>query len=332
MHSEENYIFESENPYLQEESFESLIHLVNSLNEASTAVNLTQSALMVEALLQKILANNNSSKVGEIKAAVDYWAMLGEFQAANEKELAAISAFRQALKLNPRHSSALVGISVSYTNEGEEERANQALIEWIRTQYPNFHFHVSELEDFSLTSALASHYEKVLQSCTQSSSGDDHVDPDLLIGLGILYYSMGAKIVIEEGKEGRALNCFKRALTLRPHDASLLNRIGATLANEHQSEQAIAYYERALIERPNFMRALHNLGVAKMNLGKHEEACFHLFEAVSQGHLSSRNQIHISKTCWDTLKRNFILMDRYDLVDFCDTKNLAQLRSAIYKN
>ena len=71
--------------------------------------NLSLAALAFEAAVQKDPQH------------IAAWVKLGESQAQNEKETPAIRALEQALKLDPSNLEALMGLAVSYTNEGYEK-------------------------------------------------------------------------------------------------------------------------------------------------------------------------------------------------------------------
>lgn len=58
-------------------------------------------------------------------------------------------------------------------------------------------------------------------------------------------------------------------------DYLLWNRLGATLANGGDPEQAVDAYRRALEIKPTFTRAIANLGVACLNIGVYREAAEH---------------------------------------------------------
>ncbi len=114
----------------------------------------------------------------------------------------------------------------------------------------------------------------------QLSPDGEHMDPDVQVGLGVLFY--GAE------EYDKAVDCFTAALASSEQGTSnqrgqlhlLWNRLGATLANSGRSEEAIAAYEKALLIHPNFVRARYNLGVSCINIGCHAEAAGHLLASL----------------------------------------------------
>lgn len=79
----------------------------------------------------------------------------------------------------------------------------------------------------------------------------------------------------------KTIDCFKAALSIRPDDAILWNRLGASLANSNRSEEAVDAYFKALQLKPTFVRARYNLGVSCINIGCYKEAAEHLLSGLS---------------------------------------------------
>ncbi|OJJ46099.1 hypothetical protein ASPZODRAFT_152330 [Penicilliopsis zonata CBS 506.65] len=235
--------------------------------------NLSLAALAFEAAVQKDPQH------------VQAWTMLGAAQAQNEKELPAIRALEQALKIDPNNLDALMGLAVSYTNEGYDSTAYRTLERWLSVKYPTIidPKNITPDSNLGFTDRQILHDRVIdlfIQAAQLSPSGE-HMDPDVQVGLGVLFYCA------EE--YDKAVDCFSAALastesgTVNQKEQLhlLWNRLGATLANSGRSEEAIEAYEQALNINPNFVRARYNLGVSCINIGCYPEAAQHLLGALA---------------------------------------------------
>ncbi|OAA60967.1 peroxisomal targeting signal receptor [Niveomyces insectorum RCEF 264] len=323
----EPYQFEEENLFQQHPNpFEEGVRIMNENG------NLSLAALAFEAACERE------------PARVEAWVYLGQAQAQNEKETAAIRALEQALKLDPTNLPGLMALAVSYTNEGYDTTAYRTLERWLSAKYPQVlpPVELSSPADVGFTDRQQLHEritERFIQAAQLSPDGE-HMDPDVQVGLGVLFYG---------GEDfDKAVDCFHAALASSELGTSnqrsqlhlLWNRLGATLANSGRSEEAIAAYEKALALAPNFVRARYNLGVSCINMGCYEEAAGHLLAAlamhktveksgreqareilggaaagVTDAHLDRLTMQNRSTTLYDTLRRVFGLMDRRDLAD-----------------
>jgi len=289
--------------------------------------NLSLAALAFEAAVQKDPQH------------VEAWTMLGSAQAQNEKEAPAIRALEQALKLDRSNLDALMGLAVSFTNEGYDSTAYRTLEQWLATKYPQIidQSALSSATDMGFTDRHQLH-EKVTNlfiQAAQLSPDGEHMDPDVQVGLGVLFYG--------DEEYAKAVDCFEAALASTESGSSnqrrqvhlLWNRLGATLANSGRSEEAIAAYEKALTLNPNFVRARYNLGVSCINIGCYEEAAQHLLgalamhkvvekegrerarevvgEGVDDAELERMMQQNQSANLYETLRRVFSQMGRRDL-------------------
>lgn len=319
-----NYMFEEDNFFTQ---------VGNPFEEGQRIMqeggNLSLAALAFEAAVQK---DTNH---------VEAWVALGQAQAQNEKETPAIRALEHALMIDPTNLDALMGLAVSYTNEGYDATAYRTLERWVATKYPSIATQPlsTETDGIGFTDRHQLH-EKVTElfiNAAQLSPDGEAMDPDVQVGLGVLFY--GAE------EYDKAVDCFGAALastetgsTNRQSELHLLwNRLGATLANSGRSEEAIDAYGRALELRPNFVRARYNLGVSCINIGCYAEAAQHLLGAlamhkvveregrekarevvgdgVDEAKLERMIQQNQSTNLLDTLRRVFAQMDRRDLQD-----------------
>jgi len=317
-----DYLFEEDNAFRAVPNpFEEGVKIMNE------GGNLSLAALAFEAAVQKEPSH------------IEAWTMLGSAQAQNEKESPAIRALEQAIKIDPTNLDALMGLAVSYTNEGYDTTAYRTLERWLSTKYPQIVSpnDLSPEAEMGFTDRHLLH-EKVTDvfiTAAQLSPQGAHMDPDVQVGLGVLFY--GAE------EYEKAVDCFSAALASTENGTVnsssqihlLWNRLGATLANSGRSEEAIAAYEKALTLNPNFVRARYNLGVSCINIGCYPEAAQHLLGALAmhkvveeQGReraqeivdgtlneeeldrMISQNQ---STNLYDTLRRVFSQMGRRDL-------------------
>jgi peroxin-5 len=135
----------------------------------------------------------------------------------------------------------------------------------------------------------------------------------------------------------RAHDCFSAALSVRPDDWLLYNRVGATLANGGRAEEALPYYYRALEINPAYIRARFNLGISCINLKRDEEAAQHILDAlVLQENDGLRgledNHDVTSNALWDSLKTCCLHMQRIDLAAMCDYQDLEGMRNQVEKS
>ncbi|XP_069328991.1 PEX5-related protein isoform X3 [Eulemur rufifrons] len=259
------------------------------------------------------------------------WQFLGITQAENENEQAAIVALQRCLELQPNNLKALMALAVSYTNTGHQQDACESLKNWIK-QNPKYKYLVkSKKGSPGLTrrmskspvdsSVLEGVKELYLEAAHQNG---DVIDPDLQTGLGVLFHL--------SGEFNRAIDAFNAALTVRPEDYSLWNRLGATLANGDRSEEAVEAYTRALEIQPGFIRSRYNLGISCINLGAYREAVSNFLTALSLQR-KSRNQQQvphpaISGNIWAALRIALSLMDQPELFQAANLGDLDVLLRA----
>ena len=244
---------------------------------------------------------------------VEAWLKLGEVQTQNEKEIAGISALEKCLDLHPENSEALMTLAISYINEGYDNAAFATLERWISTKYPQVadkarqqNLEIIDEDRYTLNKRVTN----LFMSAAQLSPDQASMDADVQMGLGVLFYA--------QEDFDKTIDCFKAALSIRPNDPLLWNRLGASLANLNRSEEAVDAYFKALELKPTFVRARYNLGVSCINIGCYKEAAEHLLSGLAmhevEGQETTLNQ-NQSSSLMETLKRAFIALDRRDLVE-----------------
>jgi peroxin-5 len=293
---------------------------VQAWNEAnrllSAGGSLSDSALMIETFLRRA-TNAEFEQTGVTRAAA--WAVLGRTQAENEMEDKALAAFEEGRKTIADDPAAravagelLTNLAISYVNESLDLAALTTLHQLLETLHPTHAGQAPSRSEFiasdnpwALHQRMTNQY---LALAREQYAAAGTVDPDVQVGLGTLYYM--------QGEFGEARSCWVAALGERPDDYLLWNRLGATLANGGDPEEAVDAYRRALEIKPTFTRAIANLGVACLNIGVHREAAEHFLAALAlQPNDGGGGTAPEAYSLWATLRRALIALDQPQLAE-----------------
>ncbi|CAG8444961.1 8511_t:CDS:2 [Ambispora leptoticha] len=309
-----NYKFQPNNPYL------------------STPDHILKQSVQHGNLKESILALEATVRLDPLNA--DAWHLLGIRQQENELDEHAIAALRKAVSLNPKLSDGWMALAVSYTNRNIRPEIYNALESWLRNH--DKYAQIYERECAKGSGSGSNHHKLITDSFLQAaSSNPQYIDAEVQIGLGILFH------VSEE--YDKTIDCFLAALSVRPNDYLLWNRLGATYTISRQPEKSMKAYFNALEIKPTFIRARYNLAVSCLNLGQIHEAAEHLLaslalqdldidleydEVVGVGSAGGPLLIPtvMSSDIWHTLKMCCAAMNRQDLVEKCDQRDLKAFR------
>ncbi|TDL26225.1 peroxisome targeting signal receptor [Rickenella mellea] len=291
-----DYVFETNNKYLADNTTSPLAQAKALLEQNGS---LTEAALLLEAAIQK-------GDLGE--GGYEAWILLGDTRSMDEREEAGMRALTEGVKRAEAagaRGAGMLSLAISYTNESFEKASLTTLFRWLVARFPDY---TPPPETSASLSNSPWDSQQRVKDAFLTIAREQHasgvVDPDVQTGLGVLYYN--------SGDFERAKDCFESALTVRPKDYLLWNRLGSALSNGNKPEEALWAYREALQMRPTYTRAIYNVGVACLNIGAHKEASEHFLSALA---LQDTTEGEKSEQLWFTLRRALVAMNREDLAD-----------------
>ncbi|KII92734.1 hypothetical protein PLICRDRAFT_103768 [Plicaturopsis crispa FD-325 SS-3] len=289
------YVFEPNNKYMA---------LDSSLDAAKAVLenhgSLSEAALLLEAAIQK-------GELGE--GGYEAWILLGETRNMDEREDAGMRALAEGVRRAQAagaNGAGMLSLAISYTNESFDRASHTMLLRWLQARFPSHPIPESTIQAVSRNSAWDTHdrIQDAYLSLARTQHSQGIMDPDVQIGLGVLFYT--------NQEYDRAKDCFESALSARPKDYLLWNRLGSSLSNGSKPEEALGAYREALNLRPTYTRAIYNVGVACLNIGAHKEAAEHFLSALQ---LQEATAGETSEQLWFTLRRVLLTMNRSDLAE-----------------
>eukprot|EP00271_Cylindrocystis_brebissonii_P003305 TRINITY_DN1411_c0_g1_i3.p1 TRINITY_DN1411_c0_g1~~TRINITY_DN1411_c0_g1_i3.p1 ORF type:complete len:809 (+),score=186.04 TRINITY_DN1411_c0_g1_i3:731-3157(+) len=235
------------------------------------------------------------------------WRLLGIAHAENDDDRQAISAMVRARDADPTNLEVLLALGVSHTNELEQTEALSYLRGWLQ-HHPKYGASVSAAPPEALERLTHAEVARLFTEASQASPAD----ADLHTVLGVLFNL--------SREYDRAIESFRRALSLQPQDYSLWNKLGATQANSTQSSEAIDAYQKALDLKPNYVRAWSNMGIGYANQGRYEESLPFYVRALA---MNPR-----AENAWQYLRISLSCAGHAELLGACDRHDLEALKTA----
>ncbi|KAL1736128.1 hypothetical protein EV714DRAFT_279498 [Schizophyllum commune] len=307
----EPYEFEQNNPYLDGSN-----QARSALEEAKALLehngSLAEAALLLEAAIQK----------GDLgQGNYEAWILLGETRNMDEREEAGMRALAEGVRIaeeTDQSGAGMLSLAISYTNESYDRGAHAMLVRWLRARFPDHPIPDSTMEALRKHTTWDTHQRilDVFLALARAQHAAGVMDPDVQIALGVLSYS--------NSDYDRAKDCFESALSARPRDYLLWNRLGSSLSNGNKPEEALGAYREALQMRPTYTRAIYNVGVACLNIGAHKEAAEHFLSVVA---MQDSGAAEKNEQVWFSLRRALFAMDRPDLAEKAKSgANLQEFR------
>ncbi|CAM9363071.1 unnamed protein product [Phaeothamnion confervicola] len=206
------------------------------------AGDIAEAVLCFEAELQRDPGNSEA------------WRMLGQSHAENDQDPLAITCLERAVEHDPYNLEALLALGVSYVNELDSQKALATLkaswlcwMAWLCFFLLLYAAWVAHNPKYAGLEVVADEYsdgtlmDEVMQLMLTAEQWDA-ADADAKVVLGVLYN-------VSRDYDSAA-DAFRAALAQRSADHSLWNKLGATLANNSRSREALPAYERALRAKP----------------------------------------------------------------------------------
>jgi peroxin-5 len=245
------------------------------------------------------------------------WRMLGRCHAENDQDRQAIQCLEAAVDRDPFSPEALLALGVSYVNELDHDRALESMKAWF-THNPKYAgmelptaINIKDGRDdiygASSNGINSSAFDEV-RSMLQLALEHDPTDAgDVHEALGVIYN-------VSKDYDAAA-ESFRRALQSRPDDYQLWNKLGATLANDGQSDRALPAYHSALQRKPKYTRAWLNMAISHSNLQDHQEAARCYLQTLSLNPAANH--------CWTYLRMALSSMERWDLLPLVFSQDLS---------
>lgn len=343
---EDSYVFEEHNPYLIASRSTNIHTGLNGVDN-DTAREAMQQALDQgqdfedSEVFQKGLRFFNKGYIQKAILAFEAevqqhsgndeaWRYLGLAHAENDEDKKAIVCLKKSLEVDPYNLNSLLALGTSYVNELDSQNALDALKSWV-THNPRFVGLEVTDDEYSDGTLMDEVMQLVLAAHSHAPE-----DSEVKVLLGVMYnvstnYLEACQlfqdaVTIEESKMGMTgnvqLDNDGNAVATTPSmEYSLYNKVGASLANNNKSDEALSYYARALSHRPTYARAWLNLGISFANLNRYEESAKAYLQA-----------LHLSPTAnhiWSYLKVVFTCLDQFDNVELCASGDIHTLATRL---
>ena len=208
------------------------------------------------------------------------WNMLGGLLQENDQDQKSIAAYQQALKVKPDCLHTLLQLGVSCTNVLDEAHSTMYLQQWMALHPKYRQFAGAQLIDESrlvlgeyAAEELLAVNQLVLERFSEARAQGGMEDPEFCMANGVVAF------IAREYK--LAVDLMNRVVELDPQNYSGWNKLGACLAQLHETEMGRMSYRKALDLKPNYVRPWVNLGMTYSAKRDYETAISYHLSALS---------------------------------------------------
>lgn len=192
-------------------------------------------------------------------------------------------AYRQALKLNPRHADSLHLWGVIAAQGGHPDMAVERISKAIAINSRSDSYHCNlglSLASLGRLDAAEAAYRRALSLNPRSHEAWNN------LGLALR----------EAGKLAEAVQCFRQAAEAAPQAPESLNNLGLTLMDLENQAEAEQAFQQAIALRQNYAEAHYNLGNLYRAAGLWDPAahCYHNALVARRDHVQARNNLGLA--------------------------------------
>lgn len=251
----------------------------------------------------------------------------------NGRDDLAIACAKTALNIDYFHLSSYLILATCYSNEGDELKAIEYIIKWLKLNTPfdqyynksNALLNVDILNNensqgstrYAIESngSLTEMIYKELTLVLEKIRNVTHLSnlKDVLLSLGICHMALV--------NYDRAQETFIQLTQSFPKDYTSWNRLGAIMNNNKQQGKAIEMYKKALDINPNYPRCLTNMGISYLSMNDNVNSAQYFIKALNVN--KDNNDV------WNYLNSIFFSMERNDLLNASMKRDLNTLNSMI---
>jgi peroxin-5 len=200
-----DYIFAQNNKYMARESESGADERTQEKSDFDIGMELFEEGRIKEAILAF------EADIQKQPENADAWRMLGVCHAENDEDKKAIVCLQKAVGCDPFNVDALLALGTSYVNELDSVKALEALRAWV-THNPRFEGLKVEVDEYSDGTLMDEVIQLIMAAAAHAPD-----DADAQVVLGVLY-----NVSLDYDS---AIECFKKALQLRPDDYTLYNKV-----------------------------------------------------------------------------------------------------------